>query len=106
MYYCNVTLGTPAQSLLLTIDTGSSDLWCNTANSTYCSSQGSPCASSGTYDPSDSSTYKYVSSDFNITYADDSGASGDYVTDTLSLGGVSISNFQFGVGFESSSDGE
>ncbi|OKL56926.1 putative aspartic-type endopeptidase opsB [Talaromyces atroroseus] len=103
LYYCNVTLGTPAQSLRLTLDTGSSDLWCNTANSTYCTSEGDPCDSSGTYDPSSSSTYEFVSSDFNITYVDGSGATGDYVKDNLTIGGTTISSFQFGVGFTSSS---
>lgn len=48
-----------------------------------------------------SSTYKFVSSNFNISYADGSGASGDYVTDTLRIGGQSLENFQFGVGYSS-----
>lgn len=105
-YICNITLGTPGQHFRLAIDTGSSDLWCNAANSTLCSSQGAPCMTSGTYDFASSSTSKIVSSDFNISYADGSGASGDYVTDTLSIGGVSLNNFQFGVGYTSSSSGE
>jgi hypothetical protein len=48
-----------------------------------------------------SSTYKFVSSNFNISYVDGSGASGDYVTDTLRIGGQSLENFQFGVGYSS-----
>lgn len=88
------------------MDTGSSDLWCNAPNSTLCESQIDACSSSGSYDSSSSSTYSFVSSDFNITYADGSGASGDYVTDTLSIGGTTIKDFQFGVGYESSSSGE
>lgn len=103
LYYCNVTLGTPEQSLRLVLDTGSSDLWCNAPSSTICSSQGDPCSLSGTYDSSSSSTYSFVSSDFNISYADTSGASGDYVTDTLHIGDAALRNFQFGVGFLSSS---
>lgn len=103
LYYCNVSLGTPEQSLRLVLDTGSSDLWCNAPNSTVCSSQGDPCSLSGTYDSSASSTYSFVSSDFNISYADNSGASGDYVTDTLHIGDTTLQNFQFGVGFQSTS---
>jgi len=48
-----------------------------------------------------SSTYKIVSSNFSISYVDGSGASGDYVTDTLQIGGQSLKNFQFGVGYSS-----
>lgn len=106
LYYCNITLGTPAQSLRLTLDTGSSDLWVNAPNSTLCSSKSDQCASSGTYNASSSSSYKYISSDFNITYADGTGAAGDYVTDTLTIGGSSISSFQFGIGYTSSSNSE
>ncbi|KAJ6159806.1 hypothetical protein N7497_004343 [Penicillium chrysogenum] len=102
LYFCNVTLGTPEQKVRLVLDTGSSDLWCNTPNSTLCESSENTCAS-GTYDSSSSSSYSFVSSDFNISYADGSGAAGDYVTDTLTIGGTTIKDFQFGIGFSSGS---
>ena len=44
-----------------------------------------------------------MNNNFNISYVDGSGATGDYATDTLSIGGQTLSNFQFGVGTESSS---
>ena len=50
-----------------------------------------------------SSTYKYLNSDFNISYADQSGAAGDYATDVLQFGAAMIQNLQFGIGYESSS---
>lgn len=103
LYLCNVTLGTPPQSVELILDTGSSDLWCNSPNSTLCSSSSKPCSGYGMYDPSSSSTEHYVSSKFNISYADGSSASGVYLTDTLHIGGVTIEHFQFGVGYNSSS---
>jgi hypothetical protein len=103
LYFCNVTLGTPAQNVRLSLDTGSSDLWCNTASSTLCSGKGDNCATSGTYDANSSSTYEYISSDFNISYADGSGAAGDYVTDTISIGGATLKSFQFGIGYSSDS---
>ncbi|KAJ5180349.1 hypothetical protein N7492_003559 [Penicillium capsulatum] len=103
LYYCNITLGTPEQSLRLVIDTGSSDLWCNSASSNLCSQEGGYCSLSGTYSANSSSTYSFVSSDFNITYADESGAVGDYVTDTLKIGDATLKDFQFGVGYLSSS---
>ncbi|KAL4898452.1 putative aspartic-type endopeptidase opsB [Aspergillus ambiguus] len=103
LYFCNITLGTPQQSLRLVIDTGSSDLWTNAANSTLCESSSDPCSVSGSYSPDDSSTYSFVSSDFNISYADGTGAAGAYVTDTLHIGGAAIKDFQFGVGYTSGS---
>ncbi|KAJ5470875.1 hypothetical protein N7530_008232 [Penicillium desertorum] len=102
LYFCNVTLGTPEQKVRLVLDTGSSDLWCNTPNSTICESSENACAS-GTYDSRSSSSYSFVSSDFNISYADGSGAAGDYVTDTLTIGSTTIKDFQFGIGFSSGS---
>ncbi|KAL2816362.1 putative aspartic-type endopeptidase opsB [Aspergillus cavernicola] len=103
LYFCNVTIGTPEQRLRLILDTGSSDLWCNAANSTLCSSSKDPCRISGSFDPDSSSSCAHVSSDFNISYADGSGASGDYVTDTLHIGNTTIRDFQFGIGYSSSS---
>lgn len=103
LYFINATLGTPAQSLRLHLDTGSSDLWVNTNSSTLCSQNSKPCSFAGTYNANSSSTYKYVGSYFNISYVDGSGASGDYVTDTISVGGTTVSDFQFGIGYKSTS---
>ncbi|KAJ5504670.1 Peptidase aspartic catalytic [Penicillium fimorum] len=103
LYFCNVTLGTPKQNLRLVLDTGSSDLWCNTPNSTLCRSTQAACAQSGTFNSSASSSYSFVNSDFNISYADGSSAVGDYVSDILTIGGTTIKDFQFGIGFSSGS---
>ncbi|POS79558.1 candidapepsin-3 precursor [Diaporthe helianthi] len=103
LYFVNATLGTPPQSLRLHLDTGSSDLWVNTPSSALCRQTSSPCAFAGTYTANSSSSYGYVGSWFNISYVDGSGAIGDYVTDTTSIGGTTLSNFQFGIGYTSSS---
>ena len=103
LYFANVTMGTPGQSLRLHIDTGSSDLWTNAASSSLCQENSNECGASGTYDSSSSSTYRFLNSDFNISYVDGSGASGDYATDVLSIGGQTLSAFQFGIGLESTS---
>ena len=103
LYFANVSIGTPAQNFALHIDTGSSDLWVNVPDSEICTGQGDPCSSSGTYDANSSSTYKYVNSLFNVSYEDGSGATGDYATDTVSIGGKSITGLQFGIGYESNS---
>ena len=103
LYFANVTLGTPGQNLRLHIDTGSSDLWTNSPQSQLCQSRYDPCSVSGTYDPDKSSTSKLISSDFNISYVDGSGALGDYRSDTLNIGGAKLENLQFGLGLDSSS---
>ena len=103
LYFANVSLGTPAQNLRLHIDTGSSDLWANANSSRICSLRGDPCSESGTYDANSSSTYKFVSSDFDVSYVDGSGASGDYATDTLSIGSKTLKSLQFGIGYTSNS---
>lgn len=75
----------------------------NSATSSLCEGRKQPCASTGTYAANSSSTYEYVSSAFNISYVDGSGASGDYVTDTLTIGGTNVTELQFGVGYTSTS---
>lgn len=104
LYFMNATIGTPEQSFQLHLDTGSSDLWVNVADSRLCQYRGDPCAISGTYSANDSSTYNYVNSNFNISYVDGSGSSGDYVTDTVKIGDITLENQQFGVGYQSSSE--
>lgn len=103
LYFVNISLGSPAQSLRLDIDTGSSDLWTNAASSSLCQDQRGFCSESGTYDSNSSSSYNYVNSDFYIKYADGTYAIGDYATDTVSIGGSSIEGMQFGIGYNSTS---
>ena len=103
LYFMDASIGTPAQSLKLHIDTGSSDLWVNVANSEICSNGQNLCSDSGTYSANSSSSYEYIDSQFNITYVDGSGSEGDYVSDTVTFGGVTLQNQQFGIGYTSSS---
>ena len=103
LYFVNATLGTPPQKLRLHLDTGSSDLWVNTPSSDLCRRSAQTCSFAGTYTANSSSTYQYVGSYFNISYVDGSGASGDYVSDTFSIGSSKLDRLQFGVGYTSSS---
>ena len=104
LYFANVTLGTPPQALRLHVDTGSSDLWTNSASSSLCQQNVALCTLSGTYNANASSTYKYVNSVFNISYVDRSGATGDYGTDNLVIGGDTLDALQFGIGYRSTSE--
>ena len=62
-----------------------------------------PCSVSGTYDANSSSSYSYINSEFQISYADNSGAAGDYFTDNVNIGGASVKSVQMGLGYKSSS---
>ncbi|KAK3313551.1 aspartic peptidase domain-containing protein [Apodospora peruviana] len=101
LYFINATIGTPPRSVRLHIDTGSSDLWVNTPSSKLCLQTSSPCGFAGTYTANSSSTYEYIGSYFNISYVDGSGASGDYVSDTVTIGQTKLDRLQFGVGYSS-----
>ncbi|CAG8954012.1 hypothetical protein HYFRA_00009111 [Hymenoscyphus fraxineus] len=103
LYFANATLGTPPQIQRLHIDTGSSDLWVNAKTSALCKGKEGACDFAGAYSANDSSTYSYIGSHFNISYVDGSGASGDYVSDTFSIGSTTLKRLQFGIGYTSSS---
>ncbi|KAI1462908.1 aspartic peptidase domain-containing protein [Daldinia caldariorum] len=100
-YYAQVTVGTPPQTVDLVVDTGSSDVWILDSRADLCGSKKKQnyyryCLS--TYDPSKSSTYSVVSrNDFSIRYVDGSGAEGDYIRDTFSIGGANIEHLQMGL---------
>ncbi|KAJ4264821.1 hypothetical protein NW762_005064 [Fusarium torreyae] len=102
LYFLNATLGTPPQEFRLHLDTGSSDLWVNAAGSELCSTHANICSDSGLYNANKSSTYQYLNGDFNISYADGSGASGDYATETFRMGDVKLEDLQFGIGYDTS----
>jgi len=92
MYLCPVQIGTPAQTLNLDFDTGSSDLWVwSTELDQSTLSAGS--GSHNVFDPSKSSTFKKTSgSTWQIQYGDSSTASGDVGTDNVAIGGLTIKN--------------
>ncbi|PNY23557.1 Uncharacterized protein TCAP_06505 [Tolypocladium capitatum] len=83
-YLAEVHIGTPAQKVLLDFDTGSSDLWVLTSQLNGLNGQ-------ATYDASRSSSAKQLNgASWSITYADQSGASGDVFNDVVSIGGLSV----------------
>ncbi|KAJ5722627.1 hypothetical protein N7488_000662 [Penicillium malachiteum] len=103
MYYMvNITLGTPPQNLSLSLDTGSSDIWVNVPNSTYCAADGDVCSSTGLFDLSDSSTFTLLDYYMNATYVSGTLATGPYATDTLTIGGATVKDMQFALAETSS----
>lgn len=90
LYTISLEIGSNKQPVYVQIDTGSSDLWVVDA-----SQGGSP--DGGVYDPSKSNTYHKTDEEFSITYQDQTGSSGYYVTDDIWLpDGSRIKQVQFG----------
>ncbi|KAI7690691.1 hypothetical protein KC353_g19320, partial [Hortaea werneckii] len=101
-YYANVTVGTPAQPQVVILDTGSSDLYFDSAHAATCQTTGEYSCRGGTFSPDDSSTYQVVdpSPAFNTSFGDGSTAVGPFGEDTVGIGDVRIENVQFGVAQE------
>ncbi|KAJ5222409.1 uncharacterized protein N7469_008649 [Penicillium citrinum] len=98
MYYMvNITVGTPPQNLSLSLDTGSSDIWVNLPNSTYCEGDDDPCSSTGLFNIKKSSSFEMLDYVMNATYASGFLAYGHYATDTLSIGGAKLKDMEFAV---------
>lgn len=94
LYSVNVSIGTPPQNFQLQLDTGSTDIWVNSADSEFCR-QGN-CYDS--FSSSNSSSYRVsVSNEFNVTYGDGTGAAGDLFTDDLVVGDVTLTNQTMGL---------
>ncbi|KAL9932346.1 hypothetical protein V8E36_008825 [Tilletia maclaganii] len=75
-----VGVGTPAQTIIMIFDTGSTDTWSN------------PKA----YDPSTSSTAKKTGKTFHTVYGDGSHASGDIYKESVTVGGLTARNQAYG----------
>jgi len=103
LYYANVTVGTPAQSLSLQIDTGSSDVWVPSSTASICEDTKDGGCPGGSFDYSNSKTFVDVEQNgFNISYVDGTGSMGDYFQDTFSIGGGTVKSFQMGLATDTS----
>ena len=83
----SILVGTAPQPFAIDFDLGSSDLW---VPSSKCSSQS--CSGKHKYDASESSTSARQTGAFSIEYLDGSNLSGDIYTDTVSVGGIKVTN--------------
>lgn len=89
-YAASVSIGSPAQSFLLILDTGSSDLW---VAGSQCTTQ--TCRSLTTFTTGSSSSYATSQAPFSITYG--SGAAQGIISqDTVAMGGFSVNQQGFG----------
>ncbi|KAG5361751.1 putative aspartic-type endopeptidase OPSB [Yarrowia sp. C11] len=123
-YETQIALGSPPQNLTVLLDTGSSDLWVLSKNVTCLPSgyhaadswNGVNCANGGLFDAQASSSFRLNSSanagykpgndktwPFQIAYGDASAANGLWGTDTVSLGGQKVADFDFGLAQNASS---
>lgn len=94
-YSVALSLGTPAQNFNCLLDTGSSDLWVYSVfDTTDCVNNA--CSFTGQFTAADSSTYTFINEDYQIGYVSGS-ASGNWSTDTLTVGTATLPDFQFAV---------
>uniref|UniRef100_A0A8R1HSU3 Peptidase A1 domain-containing protein n=1 Tax=Caenorhabditis japonica TaxID=281687 RepID=A0A8R1HSU3_CAEJA len=97
-YLGNITLGTPAQTVTIVLDTGSSNLWVIDAacNSEACNGDPKSGFPKHKFNTTASSTFVTESRKFSISYGSGS-CSGHLGKDTITMGGLTISNQEFGV---------
>jgi len=88
-YFGEVSIGSPAQKFTVIYDTGSSNLWVPSKACTNCKKTGSK------YDSTSSSTYKKNGESFALQYGTGS-CKGFLSTDTVQIGGLPITGFDFG----------
>jgi hypothetical protein len=95
-YYVNATVGDPPQDIPLDIDTGSSDIWMFGINS--CQNTTSICIGNS-FDETASKTATLIDKGgFHLRYyTEGSGVTGDYITDSFTIGKQTMKNLTMGL---------
>ncbi|MCJ1394695.1 hypothetical protein MMC18_007575 [Xylographa bjoerkii] len=102
LYLINVTIGTPPQPFGLQLDTGSSDIWVPATNADVCLQNPQSCSVFGAFNPNTSTTFVDVApGQFQISYVDNSGVTGDYINDTVAIGKTTIKQQTMGLATQS-----
>ncbi|CAK7227296.1 hypothetical protein SBRCBS47491_006523 [Sporothrix bragantina] len=97
-YFVTCKIGTPAQTLTLQLDTGSSDIWVPSSSASVCESSRNSDGCS-LVNSADSSTFVVTGKDeFSIAYVDGSHSDGSYFTDVFSIGSSTVTNMTMGLG--------
>lgn len=97
-YAVNLTFGTPPQKFKVYLETYGNGCWLDGVNNQYCGPyhNSSYCGGIGSYNQSTSSTAKKLDKKFvyyNLGQID----RGDYVSDTLTIGGATVDDMKMGV---------
>ncbi|ODV77425.1 acid protease [Suhomyces tanzawaensis NRRL Y-17324] len=94
-YSMELYVGSDKQKNVVSVDTGSSDLWV-VGKGAQCSD--TQCFEDGSFDGSTSSTFKNLNLPYTFKYIDGTSTLGTYVTDDVTIpGGVTVKNQQFAV---------
>ncbi|KAI5964917.1 BAR1 [Candida margitis] len=123
VYLTNLAIGSLKDDVVVSIDTGSSELWvmsnnvnCQTVEQLH--AENAPdipdifndlneeysCKANGTFNNEKSTTYEFINDEFTIAFADGSAAIGEYGSDDVQVGNVTIEGLKLGVANASSID--
>jgi hypothetical protein len=97
LYYGNMTLGSPSQSVTVEIDTGSADLWVSTTRCVDCDSSKTSTSTSSKkqYDSAASTSYSDKRDAFHVGYGTGS-VCGVLSTDKVDINGFRVDGQDFG----------